>query len=228
MDVQSFIVSLVGELAWPTFALIALLVLRKSITELLSRVKQASWKGGEVNFDNAVSDLADSVGAIDQSTVENDSAMEGGGERSKTGLDSPYRSVRLLATAKELANEYPMAAIAVGRSSLEASLAEEIEGVHESYHRRSLASLIRELEGLLGDSWVKAAKQAIRLGNEAVHGHAEHVTSSTAKEYLNSIEQLSGYAEVVLEKAREATEEPKPRGDSVSLKPQTHHRDPLH
>ena len=72
-EVRDLIVSLTDSLAWPTFAVIALLILRPLLWKLGSLIETIRYKGLELNFRQAVqgaAERADSLVAVDEATVE--------------------------------------------------------------------------------------------------------------------------------------------------------------
>ena len=72
-EVRDLVVSLIDSLAWPTFALIALLVLRPLLWKLGSLLETIRYKGLELNFRQTVqnaADRAESLKVEDEAEVE--------------------------------------------------------------------------------------------------------------------------------------------------------------
>lgn len=198
VEILDFIARVLDTIAWPATVVILLFAFRKSIKELASRVTRAAWKDAEVTFGSRVVELARDVAALE------DRGSGVGGELatgSGTGLDDfeKYKSNRLFHMAFELVDEYPMAAVSLGRSAFESALAETINGKHEARLAKPLGRTISELEPVLGREWANAARKTVRLGNDAAHGHVEDITPSAGREFLDSAESLSGFAEAVLD-----------------------------
>lgn len=61
MDWLSFIANMVGSLAWPTFLLIAILLLRKPIGHLLSFLQRLKYKEFEMEFGQRVGEVKEEV-----------------------------------------------------------------------------------------------------------------------------------------------------------------------
>ena len=72
-EVRDLIVSLTNSLAWPAFAVIALLMLRPILWKLSSLIETIRYKGLELSFRRTVQDAAEkaeALEALDESTVE--------------------------------------------------------------------------------------------------------------------------------------------------------------
>lgn len=197
VEILDFIARLLDTIAWPATVLILLFAFRRPIKELVSRVSRAAWKDAEVTFGSQVGELARDVEALENRAPYDGTATTSDSEI-ELGDFERYKSNRLFRMAYELVDEYPMAAVSLGRSAFESALAETIEGKHESRLTKPLGRTISDLEPALGREWTNAARTAVRLGNDAAHGHAEDITPGAGRAFLNSAESLSGFAEVVL------------------------------
>ena len=72
-EIRDLIVSLTDSLAWPTFALVALLILKPLLWKLGSLLETIRYKGLELNFRRTVQDAAEraeSLVADDEAVVE--------------------------------------------------------------------------------------------------------------------------------------------------------------
>ena len=64
IEVQDLIVSLTNSLAWPAFAVIALLMLRPILLKLSSLIETIKYKGLEMSFRRTVQDAAEKAEAL--------------------------------------------------------------------------------------------------------------------------------------------------------------------
>ncbi|MGM0699026.1 MAG: hypothetical protein ACQEVD_09270 [Actinomycetota bacterium] len=197
MEIMDSIARLLDTLAWPATVLILMFGFRNAIKELVSRVSRAAWKDAEVTFSSEVGELARDVEALEDRTPGDGTTTTSDSEVELDDFEK-CKSNRLFRMAYELVDEYPMVAVSLGRSAFESSLAESIEGKHEARLTKSLGRTISELEEALGREWSTAARKAVKLGNDAAHGHAEDITPRVGREFLVSAESLSGFAEAVL------------------------------
>ena len=100
--------------------------------------------------------------------------------------------------ARDVTDVAPMAAVELGRSALEAALAESLPATVDG-RRPGVLQNIKRAGDTLGNRWERVAREAVKLGNAAAHGEAEHITADAAYEYLDSIENICGFAETVLD-----------------------------
>lgn len=200
MTWEEFVVEIVDSLIWPATLVVGLLLFKDSVKKLLGRASKARFGQAEVDFSNDADRLAHKADHLESSIAPESPAPEPVGKQSKPEpRDSVYRSTRLIAAAREVVDVVPMAAVALGRSAIEASLAELLPEPAGG-RRRSIQQSIKEASRYLDNGWVQAAREAVALGNAAAHGEAEYITAEAAANYIDSIESICGFAEVVLGK----------------------------
>lgn len=198
MTWEEFVVEIVDSLIWPVTLVVGLLIFKDSVKKLLGRASKARLGQAEVDFSNDADRLAHKADHLESSIVPKLPEPDPVGKQSVSKpRDSAYRSTRLIASAREVVDVVPMAAVALGRSALEACLAELLPEPAGG-RRRSIQQSIKEASRYLDEGWVQAAREAVALGNAAAHGEAEYVTAEAAANYIDSIENICGFAEMVL------------------------------
>lgn len=198
MTWEELVVEIVDSLIWPATLVVGLLIFKDSVKKLLGRASKARLGQAEVDFSNDADRLARKADDLESSIVPKLPEPDPAGKQSVSKpRDSAYRSTRLIASAREVVDVVPMAAVALGRSALEACLAELLPEPAGG-RRRSIQQSIKEASRYLGEGWVQTAREAVALGNAAAHGEAEYITAEAAANYIDSIESICGFAEEVL------------------------------
>lgn len=200
MDWSTLATGLVDALAWPATIIAGTIAFRKPLTDLLGRIAKAKVAGAEFDFVKGAEDLSTDIESLTTSINTRTTHPEAP-VRSPDTPDprkSDYKSTRLIAMARDVTDVAPMAAVALGRSALEAALAESLPATVDG-RRPGVLQNIKRAGDTLGNRWERVAREAVKLGNAAAHGEAEHITADAAYEYLDSIENICGFAETVLD-----------------------------
>src|SRR5262249_54843390 len=194
MDWMTFISSMVGSLAWPTFVGILLILLRPHLTTLFKRLDKISvpWLG-DVSFAEGLQEAREKS---EQILVES----------KQIDTDEDDESTR----AKEfnLAQSFPEAAVIEAFKELAEVLLGNKDKLVSSTKGRGLLSYVRALyeQQALDENSVMLFEKLQRLRNLAVHSRgATRITPAEAIEYQEQ-------CEVLLDKLKTAFDSLSPKG----------------
>lgn len=174
MDPLEFTAEVIKALAWPSAVVIAVILLRTEIANLLGRITKIKHKDSEI-------DLAEEVQAAANSA---DKVL---GSYAKAGLDS--EQVR----ASRLAEDSPRGAILDAWLSVEEAMTgyEKRHGIeyansHAPPHQRIQNIQWSDLDkSTLGQGLLQMLQKLRRIRNEAVHSSDAKITTETALEYAS-------------------------------------------
>ncbi len=225
MNNLAFAASVVGSLAIPVTILVALLIFRGPLTELLGRIISYEGLGQKVNFGQKLAGAEKSViKAVAQAQESVGRPQLGGADTEQTVADhalwkitsteqNPHdidlRKAKLVELA-ELATSNPSFVVIKAWEDLEAALMhlvkEVFPGTRDVNPLRRLPDLVKEQ--YVNDSYVNAVRELRDLRNNVAHGQ-HNPTAGEAITYLESARELSQIAEMdaaVLEGGRRARE----------------------
>ena len=212
MNNLEFVASVVGSLAIPVTILVALLIFRGPLTELLGRIISYEGLGQKVNFGQKLAGAEKSViRAVAQSQESVGRPQLGGADTEQTGADqalwkitsaeqNPHdidlRKAGLIELA-ELATSNPSFVVIKAWEDLEAALMylvkEVFPGTREVNPLRRLPDLVKER--YVDDSVVSAVRELRDLRNNVAHGQ-HNPTAGEAITYLESARELSQIARI--------------------------------
>jgi hypothetical protein len=162
--------SLVQSLAWPVFALLIAVVLRRPIARLLAGRPPSKVKAGpfEVEWARGVAETETEVGAA---------PSQGAPQLPHLRLSDELRA--------EVTNA-PAVAVMEAHATVERALLDVVEGLPGADRRMSAVALARlaEREGRIGEPTRRAVEGISVLRNLAAHGSAREITPQQAEEYL--------------------------------------------
>lgn len=225
MNNLAFVASVVGSLAIPVTILVALLIFRGPLTELLGRIISYEGLGQKVNFGQKLAGAEKSViKAVAQAQESVGLPQLGGADAEQTVADHALwkitsteqnrhdidlRKAGLIELA-ELATSNPSFVVIKGWEDLEAALMrlvkEVFPGTREVNPLRRLPDLVKER--YVDDSFVNAVRELRGLRNNVAHGQ-HNPTAGEAITYLESARELSQIARIdaaLLEGRRTARE----------------------
>lgn len=171
MSVLEFIATLVKALAWPVVVLVAVVLFRDKLADLLTgSMKRLKVGPIEAEWDRTLS----------EAQVE----LEQPGVPS---LDDPAVPVDTRRDLAQLANLAPAAAVMEGYANIERALRQLLEDAEDERALRTGASGLARLavkQGLLNEETARAIEGLGVLRNLAAHGQAGEVTVERAVDYL--------------------------------------------
>jgi hypothetical protein len=174
VDGLEFVASLVDSLAWPTALVVMVVVLRKQLTNLLSRPGLRQLEAGPGGF------KAQWDATIAETQAELESAAPVETQIQEVAADSR------LADLDPLVNEHPEAAILQGYIRIERALRARVKSVTGAEARplsgRPLVREALEVDAITQET-ARAIEGLIVLRNLAAHGGGG-VTSKRASEFL--------------------------------------------
>jgi hypothetical protein len=196
MDTSSLILEYVKTLAWPLTTFIIVLLFRRQLTSILSRIRKADLPGGisVETFPDEISQakqLAKDVRQekppdVERRTVPAIPLTEANTRMMNLGL-SPSPSGLEISHYRTLAQEDPVLALAGLRIELETMLKNLAKGFKVKISERDSASVITHklLDcRAITSTQAELVKSIIRLANAAVHGIK--VTREQAEEILDT------------------------------------------
>lgn len=172
MEPLEFTAEVIKALAWPSALVIAVVLLRTEVANLLGRITKIKHKDSEI-------DLAEEVQAAANSA---DKVL---GNSAKVGLDSEQ------GRASRLAEDSPRGAILDAWLSVEEAMA-GYEKRHGIEYATSYAPPYQRIQSIqwsdldkssLGQGILQMLQNLRRIRNEAVHSSDAKITSETAREY---------------------------------------------
>lgn len=174
MEPLEFTAEVIKALAWPSAVVIALVLLRTEVANLLGRITKIKHKDSEI-------DLAQEVQAAANSA---DKVL---GSSAKVGLDSEQ------GRASRLAEDSPRGAILDAWLSVEEAMTgyEKRHGIeyansHAPPHQRIQSIQWSDLDkSSLGQGLLQMLQKLRRIRNEAVHSSDAKITTETAREYAS-------------------------------------------
>ncbi|MDO6442078.1 hypothetical protein [Marinobacter sp. 2_MG-2023] len=174
MEPLEFTAEVIKALAWPSAVVIAVVILRTEVANLLGRITKIKHKDSEI-------DLAQEVQAAANSA---DKVL---GNSAKVGLDSEQ------GRASRLAEDSPRGAILDAWLSVEEAMTgyEKRHGIeyatsHAPPHQRIQSIQWSDLDkSSLGQGVLQMLQKLRRIRNEAVHSSDAEITSETAREYAS-------------------------------------------
>lgn len=176
VDTLQFIAEIVRALAWPVAVVVLVLLLRESLTKVLSRPGLRQLKAGPSGVEAVWEET------LTEAKVELQSLTAGGIE---TQLQEPARDARL-ADLEAIVEDQPRAAIMEAFTRVEVALRERLHGVAgETPSREGARGLVRRVAeaDAISEETVRALDGLIVLRNLAAHGGGE-VTPERAVQYL--------------------------------------------
>jgi hypothetical protein len=169
-----FVIRLVDALAWPVVVLVAVVLLRRPVSELLTRHPPASLRAGplELTWSHVVAETSQQAAKVERTSAELDSTR-------------PGRVAEELAPAVEKA---PLTAIREAYATLERTLREvvgPVEGV-DTYRLGpvSLAKLGAS-RGVIDQEIVRTVEGLMIMHNMAIHNRGPAITPDRAREYVS-------------------------------------------
>jgi len=185
MDLASLIVGLINALAWPSAAVLIVLLLRVPISARLAELTRFKWKNIEVEFEKKIKEIeqqADKVLPAVRKIEANDSLAINVGENITAGEAVSVEEDRF----SRLAELSPPAAIIQAWLPVEEAL-KSLAHRHDIPVSRRLSSseIIKLLtqRNVLDASTVSILNGLRALRNEAAHAEATELNISQAKEY---------------------------------------------
>ncbi|GLW92877.1 hypothetical protein [Actinokineospora globicatena] len=168
MGVLEFVAQIIGALAWPTFALVIILVVRKPLVAMLKDVALRRLKVGpfEAEWERVTADVKDQIGA-----------------QPPVGEDAPH------ALEIELSSEVavaPAVAVLEAFSLIEREIRDILTAAGITDVRGGAVVLAREAlrRELISRESVSSVKGLSVLRNLVAHGSAREVSSAQAAEYV--------------------------------------------
>lgn len=210
MNNLAFIASVVGSLAVPATILVALLIFRGPLAELLSRIISYEGLGQKFNFgqklagaeksvNKAVAQAQESVGqtqlgAADAEKMAADNALWKITSTEQGPYDIDLDRADLIELA-ELATSNPSFVVIKAWEDFEAALMDLVgtvfPGTRHVYPLRRLPDLVKERH--VDASFVNAVQELRDLRNNVAHGQ-HNPTAGEAVTYLESARELAGVA----------------------------------
>lgn len=197
MDWLTFISSVVKSSAWPATVITLLVMVRKSLPELVRSLRKFKVKGIELEFGERVKELAEDVGRLvpARARISTSTATLGPGS---VGIEEPRPTFIEWASPK----------LASGRGQIvEAWLLVEEMGQKLLAKRtgteiNSLPSGVRLQRALLQEGLIDQGMAAVfdelrRLRNDAVHLSSKTITAQTISNYVDSALGLSSLFEAL-------------------------------
>ncbi len=176
MDGLAFTASLVQSLAWPSSAVVIVVVLRKPIGAALQRLSKAKVGPVEAEFDQELAEVRKEL----QRASEAAQSVEGAGEGLVPMLSLPEELTRL-------AEASPRAAVLEAFARIEARLAElltdagvEVIGAQSGV---ALARLAHRHE-LVSSETLNAVEGLAVMRNLAAHSPTDDISVERARDYL--------------------------------------------
>ena len=182
METAGIIVDLIEALAWPVIALIALIMLRKPLAELIPLARRVRYRDLELQFEQEVEELqADAAEELPEVATEGQT------------MDAPVES-RL----KQMARVSPSSAILEAWNELERAAVRLIMHHEIELDRDDPAPLkqlerLLEREELIDTRKVKIFGDLRRLRNKVAHAPRYEVSPRQASAYIDVALKLKRY-----------------------------------
>jgi hypothetical protein len=210
MNNLAFIASVVGSLAIPVTVVVALLIFRGPLTELLGRIVSYEGLGQRVNFGLKLAGAEKSVSkAVVQAQETVGRTQVGSAETERTPVDRSLRAITSTALESQeidlwnaglvelatLATSNPSFVVLRSWDDLETSLTSLVRSVFPSTRDFKAVSRLPDLvkEGYVDQSFVNAVRDLRGLRNNVAHGQ-HNPTAGEAVTYLESARELSQVA----------------------------------
>lgn len=210
MNNLAFVASVVGSLAIPFTILVALVIFRGPLTDLLGRIISYEGLGQKVNFGQKLAGAEKSViKAVAQAQESAERPQLGGADTEQTVVDhalskitsteqNPHdidlRKAGLIELA-ELATSNPSFVVIKAWEELEAALMNLVKEVFPGTREVNPLSRLPDLvkERYIDDSFVNAVRELRGLRNNVAHGQ-HNPTAGEAVTYLESARELTQIA----------------------------------
>lgn len=192
-EIRDIVVPILDSLAWPAFALIALLLIRPYLNTLINLVESIKYKGVELNFQKAVKEAATKAESIPLTDEQDE-----------------------LESLVEMTDPDPRIAVIKSWANVEAAieeLAQAHEGVLGNTHRISTRKRLSRLRGaqLIDNTLAGVLFDMGAARNMIAHGADIALDPSTVQLFM----QAAAHLALIVEKQIEALNVPdnKSRGD---------------
>ncbi len=177
MTLLEFIASVVGSLAWPLVVVVAVIVLRAQLRDMVGGITKLRFKYLELDFGRGLKEVEKLAKAIDetQTSPELDAAVV---------LKDSFHTI---AEAERLAADFPEAAITLAWSAVEGELVEAPARLGIKPDWPTFSSVAEQLHetAFINDATYDVFKRMQKLRNMAVHGFGSgRITSDEAREFV--------------------------------------------
>lgn len=179
MSGLQFLASIVSSLAWPATVIIAVVILRKPLRELLPLLQKLKYKDLEFEFGKRLQEVTAEVAQL-------------------PGYSSPSKASLTESPAAKLALLSPRSAIIEAWRDVESTTLAAAHGLGEPFFQQNrplLVSAMNALEraGKLDAYFVDVLDGLRELRNEAAHAPDFAVTVQEALDYVEACEWMTGY-----------------------------------
>ncbi len=184
MNGLEFVASLVGSLAWPSFALIVFLLLRKPLKDLLPLLQRLKYKEIELEFRRRVEDVSAEVAeelpqvAADAVPPELEAMARMAEVSPRAAVLESWRRVEIAAI--EAARRLKLGPLTQKAGTLSRSAIWFLE--HDPTYDRSIGAVLRELRS---------------LRNQAAHAPEFALSKDAALDYAASASRVASYLDTL-------------------------------